>query len=62
MLKRLRNVLLISVLFFMVSAGVKCPIDNSGAYFTGKTKTDISGKFLKLYKCNLYSHEFWVAD
>jgi hypothetical protein len=40
---------------------VTCPIDNSLSYFTGKTKTDVSGKLLWLYKCTLYGHEFWVV-
>lgn len=40
---------------------VKCPIDNSDAYFTGKTTTAENGKLLKLYKCLLYGHEFWVV-
>ena len=41
---------------------VKCPICGSGAYFTGTTKVDVSGKLLKLYKCLRFAeHEFWVV-
>ena len=41
---------------------VKCPIDGSGAYFTGETKTAENGKLMKLYRCNMYGHEFWVVE
>ena len=42
--------------------GVKCPICGASAYFTGKTKVDVSGKLLRLYKCMRFSqHEFWVV-
>ncbi|MGA2264604.1 MAG: hypothetical protein ABSH28_24640 [Acidobacteriota bacterium] len=41
---------------------VKCPICGSGAYFTGTTKVDVSGKLLRLYRCLRFEeHEFWVA-
>ena len=40
---------------------VYCPIDNSSAYFTGKTKTAENGKQLWLYKCTQFGHEFWVV-
>jgi len=43
------------------SQNVKCPIDGSGAYFTGKTKTAENGKLLKLYKCLQFGHEFWIV-
>lgn len=40
---------------------VKCPICGSYAYFTGETKTDVSGKQLWKYQCNRYvDHKFWV--
>lgn len=39
---------------------VKCPIDGSVSFFTGKNKTDVSGKLLYLYRCTKYAHEFWV--
>jgi hypothetical protein len=39
-----------------------CPVDDSSAYFTGKTKTDRStGKLLYEYKCNRAGHLFWVV-
>ena len=42
--------------------GVKCPICGASAYFTGKTKVDVSGKLLKLYRCMRFRrHEFWVV-
>lgn len=46
----------------LYAATVKCPVDNSPAYFTGKTKSDPSGKLLWLYHCNSYGHEFWVVQ
>jgi uncharacterized protein (UPF0333 family) len=46
----------------LYAADVTCPIDHSSAYFTGNTKTDVSGKLLKEYKCNMYGHLFWVVD
>lgn len=55
-------ILLLLSIGLVLAAQVTCPIDNSGAYFTGKVKTDVSGKLLKLYKCNMYGHEFWVAE
>jgi len=51
--------LLLSVLVFAQTA--TCPIDNSSAYFTGKTRTAENGKQMWLYKCNMYGHEFWVV-
>jgi hypothetical protein len=43
--------------------GVECPIHgNSGAYFTGKTKT-VDGVLLHEYKCSRdRGHTFWVAQ
>lgn len=41
---------------------VKCPIDDSSAYFTGKTKVDVSGKLLREYKCGTFGHRFYVVD
>ena len=41
-------------------AAITCPEDDSGAYFTGKTRTSSAGKLMKQYKCNLYGHLFWV--
>lgn len=64
-MKKAIAVALLLVLFasigLLYAADVKCPIDGSAAYFTGKTKTDVSGKLLWLYKCNLYGHEFWIV-
>jgi hypothetical protein len=37
-----------------------CPIDGSGMYFTGKTKT-VSGKLLYEYKCP-QGHISWVVQ
>lgn len=38
-----------------------CPIDDSSAYFTGKTRTDsATGRLLYQYKCNRASHLFWA--
>jgi hypothetical protein len=53
------------VLTFGVAAyanDVKCPIDGSSAWATGKTRTDVSGATLWLYKCGGFGHEFWVAQ
>jgi hypothetical protein len=60
----LRAMVVNAALIGMVVASslVNCPIDDSGAYFTGVTKTDVSGKFLKQYRCNLYSHVFWSTS
>ena len=45
------------------SGNVTCPIDDSPAYWTGKSKTDkSSGKLLWLYKCTQNRHEFWVVQ
>ncbi len=45
-----------------VPAEVKCPVCGSSAYFTGTTKTDVSGKLLKLYQCMRFTdHKFWVV-
>jgi len=51
--------LVAALLFLMVQATVKCPLDDSKAYFTGKTKISENGKLLKEYKCTSYSHLFW---
>jgi hypothetical protein len=66
-LKKKLAIVLLLVIFvatatvLLYAADVKCPIDGSSAYFTGQTKTDVSGKFLWLYKCNQFGHEFWVV-
>lgn len=61
-MKRIVAILIaILVTATLAYAAVKCPIDKSGAYFTGETKTDVSGKLLWKYKCNLYGHGFWVV-
>ncbi len=44
------------------AATITCPEDDSGAYFTGKTRTNESGKLMKQYKCNMYGHLFWVRS
>jgi uncharacterized protein YxeA len=57
-------VLLLAVLAtagLLYAATVTCPIDGSSAYFTGKTKLDVSGKLLYEYKCQRFGHEFWVV-
>jgi hypothetical protein len=58
-------VLAIAVAFSAVllyAAEVKCPVCGSSAYFTGETKTDVSGKQLWKYQCNRYpEHTFWVV-
>lgn len=43
----------------MSAADPTCPIDDSGAYFTGQTKT-ISGHLMWEYKCYLHGHLFLV--
>ena len=47
----MKHLLLLGVLLLsLASAFVKCPIDDSGAYFTGRTET-ISGHLMYEYKC-----------
>ncbi len=47
----------------LAAQGVTCPIDDSGAYATGETRTDrATGKLLKEYKCRRNSHTFWVPS
>ena len=42
-------------------ADVKCPIDRSSSYFTGKTKTDsATGRLLWEYHC-ARDHYFWIV-
>ena len=53
--------LIILTVFALPQVNVKCPIDNSSAYFTGKTKIAENGKLLKQYKCNGFQHLFWVV-
>jgi|GEM_PF-5154038 hypothetical protein len=46
----------------LYAAQVTCPICGSSAYFTGTTKTDVSGKLLWEYQCNRFvDHKFWVV-
>jgi hypothetical protein len=46
----------------LYAAEVKCPVCGSSAYFTGETKTDVSGKQLWKYQCNRFTeHTFWVV-
>jgi hypothetical protein len=40
----------------------RCPEDNSGSYFTGRTRTNVSGHLMKEYKCYSYGHYFWVRS
>lgn len=54
--------LTLAATLLLQAADVKCPVDGSSSYFTGQSKTDVSGKLLYLYKCNLYGHEFWVVQ
>lgn len=45
-----------------LSQTVKCPICNNTAYFTGETRLDVSGKFLRKYQCMMFSqHNFWMV-
>jgi hypothetical protein len=53
--------LILSVSIAVYAETVTCPIDGSGAYFTGNTKTDVSGHLLWEYKCNQFGHLFWVV-
>ena len=47
----------------LAAQSVTCPIDSSGAYFTGRTETDrATGKLLKEYKCRRNGHTFLVAS
>ena len=54
------GIVLIVFLGVALAAQVKCPIDQSAAYFTGNTKVDVSGKLLYEYKCTLWQHTFWT--
>ena len=46
----------------LYAAQVTCPICGSSAYFTGATKTDVSGKLLWEYQCNRFvDHKFGVV-
>ncbi len=58
------RILAVTILAFALAAqGVTCPIDDSGAYATGETRTDqATGKLLKEYKCRRNSHSFWVPS
>jgi len=66
----MKKALIVLLLLMIFAAGaavpsmadVTCPIDGSGAFFTGKTKTDVSGKLLYEYKCNMFGHLFWVVS
>lgn len=60
----MKQILAVAVLaVVLASQGVTCPIDDSGAYATGKTQTDsATGKLLKEYECRRNSHTFWVAS
>lgn len=65
----MRRTVLITAVFLLICSlavglyaqAVKCPIDDSGAYFTGKVKSE-AGKVLWLYKCAGFGHEFWVVQ
>lgn len=65
MKKTIVVILLLTVLIvgvgLLYAANVTCPIDGSSAYFTGKTKVDVSGKLLYEYKCNKFGHLFWTV-
>jgi len=43
-------------------ADVKCPEDDSRAYFTGRTRTNDAGRLMKEYKCYQYGHLFWIRS
>lgn len=64
-MRLLSIILIVAALTFaspLPAADVRCPVDGSSAYFTGKSKVDVSGKTLWLYHCNQFSHEFWVVQ
>lgn len=43
--------------------GPTCPVCNGNAYFTGETRTDVSGRQLWKYQCMMYpQHVFWVPQ
>ena len=52
--------LIVLTLLVLAAVAVTCPEDDSGAYFTGKTRVSANGKLMKQYKCNAYGHLFWV--
>ena len=52
--------LMVLALLAIAAVAITCPEDDSGAYFTGKTRVSSAGKLLKQYKCNSYGHLFWV--
>lgn len=54
------GVTLLLLVVLMAVADVRCPEDNSGAYFTGRTRTSSAGFQLREYKCYGYGHLFWV--
>lgn len=64
-IRSLRNRRLLAIATLLAVAcsaayAASCPIDQSSAYFTGKTRVDrATGKLLKEYKC-ARGHEFWV--
>lgn len=42
---------------------VRCPICSNSAYFTGETRSDVTGKLLKKYQCMMFTqHVFWAVD
>lgn len=54
--------LLVFMYFALIAwASVRCPIDKSDAYFTGKIKVDTSSRTLHQYQCFSYNHKFWVV-
>jgi hypothetical protein len=61
--KSLLCLLLVLIVFLgSVSAcpnDVKCPIDDSGSYFTGETQT-VDGHLMGKYRCSMHQHVFWV--
>lgn len=61
-MKMLSVLLPLVLLSALLLASPTCPEDGSGAYFTGRTRTSDSGKLMKEYRCNRYSHLFWASD
>lgn len=58
-----RTVATMMLAALLAAQGVTCPIDDSGAYFTGKTETDrATGKLMKEYKCRRNGHTFLVPS
>lgn len=61
----MKKLLIAATLAFAMSGdvlGIRCPEDDGGASFTGRTRTNASGRLMKEYKCYRYGHRFWIAS